>query len=439
MATETQTLAEQAAVIPPDDIENLYVGRIEQVIGRINDTDDGLFEGEVLLYGRADEGVFIVEKIRRFALYGSLVDNSQDERFGLISFAGPLNKVDLIPGPKGTATGLWQQIHYDELSAEVNPLYREDEVEYPWVEALTVNLTWEWISEDPTEPEQRLNIGLPDSELIGESAQAGRISSLTFGPTTLSFYRAGSGLAGNLGICLSPKNPPCPEETDLATVARQWPLKFINISGQPNSDIEGEINNQITGVCNTWWQKAALNVASQPQLEDGAVFLAAYPNYALIDTSGKARGLATLYNQFINGALTTPPYHVEVYVVQAISGQVAAHGGVTRNNGQASAYCILQADKLPQNQFLLAHELGHALGLNEVASGPGVLQSVMIPGTPNSSQITLDNCQILTGWGGDPAVPGSIPVHPLAGNPAIALNAIVRAVPGSDDCLRPDQ
>jgi hypothetical protein len=95
---------------------------------------------------------------------------------------------------------------------------------------------------------------------------------------------------------------------------------------------------------------------------------------------------------------------VEVYLVDRLTAQPG--GGITHNCGTSGAFVILEIEKAYNNKYLLAHELGHVLGLTHPGIPPssaascksyrtGSACSVMVPDKPNSSRNTLNNIGVI--------------------------------------------
>jgi hypothetical protein len=407
-----------------DNLENLYISRIDQMFGSINGRRPISLKGEILLYGRTEGNVFIVEQLRRLALYGTLQQSPNGDRLGVISLAGPLTYPELAldQDPKaGAIYNLNLQLHYRALSIE-GPNSLQEAI-FPRVEVLTADLTWTQAGELNGQ-EVKLTIGLPISKLV--DGWLGLVDTMTLDEAPCSFYLPGAGPSNqnqkhnSLHGCID--GSPCTQGA--TNFGRLLPLRFINVCGIPSSQLEQGCQKQIDGVCEVWRNKAALGPVVEPNIQPGNNLGDITPT-----TAQKLR--------------STTASHVNVYLVQGFDYD-ATGGGDTKDGGQASAYCMLQANLLsnPSNRYLLAHELGHVLGIShptgsDVISYPaatatgvnvhrGERNSVMQPGI-NSMRNTSRNLQIFTTWPSPTATGGNM----------TPLNAIVSAAPWCDN-FHPD-
>jgi hypothetical protein len=212
----------------------------------------------------------------------------------------------------------------------------------------------------------------------------------------------------------------------LATVTRTLGLRFINLSDQI-PDVEAICQNLIRNACQIWRNEAAcllqIDIATPPGT----------PIPGLFDTSPADKAAFHDTIQIQEFVLPTLGFNhincVEVYLVNKLLNRRG--GGISHDCGQASAFCILSLEAARQNPLLLAHELGHVLGLAHVNGFGGILPgspgSVMEAGMPNPSVNTLFNCRVLT----DRPNPAD-PPHPVALNPIVSNTT-------TPDSFRPDR
>ena len=451
--------SDQPEFPPFDDIRNLYIGPIENATGFIvTDLPDQeplpiIIWGEVLLYGHSEDEVFVVERLRRVAFYGALEKPESDPRIGVFSLAGPLEEPALEPGPTGFSEGVVQQLHYAALSSELEPLIKSYDAVFPQVEQIAAKFTWEQQGK-PDETAVQLNISFVANKLVDK--KLGFVQKFILDPITLNFFLAGTGapspeprhsLQSN---CPTPPAGTCPAYQQ--TYTRSLSLKFINFTrqrinpGDPGyyaADVEAFCNTQIQGLCDVWRNKAALQfvvqniLISADPVDRNAYYNADPTEEASIATIMVGPGF--LKYDSVN--------QIEVYIIENFVP--SSHGGaITHNNGQASAYCILAIGQAGGNAYLLAHEMGHVLGLAHPFGTPdfensGLMdsspESIMKPGNPNPTTNTVFNCRILLPPPTSPSPPSLWPqtLDCMVLSPQPPLNSIVSS-PGANDCFRPD-
>jgi hypothetical protein len=157
--------------------------------------------------------------------------------------------------------------------------------------------------------------------------------------------------------------------------------------GEDDAVLEDICQNQIDAACIVWGQQGALDIEVEPKIVEG-----------LDDQKDKFKVCDEVEAGELSGLSTHS--HIQVFIVDTLA--ISSNGGACGDAGVGAAYIILEGGMLQGNDFLLAHELGHALGLGHPGTGP---TNVSIPGdfgsiaqasTPNSSKNTLNNCQVFT-------------------------------------------
>ena len=410
------SLAKQSPPVPFDDIRDLYIGRIAKAKGSIQLRGQQnplgvLWDGEMLFYGRPEGERFIVERLRRVVLYGAPLEPQFGKQIGILSLAGPLTETKLESGPDGSIGKLRLEIHYRALSVELPPRDKSEDAVFPQVEQVIANLNWTQVGQ-ATGAAVQLDVGLVVSEWIERKLDV--VQSVTLEPVTVSLRLAGSEkpvLRTRTHESLAPSCPQPPATACLPgmeTVTRTLPLKLISFSNRSLLDVEQLCKTQLAGVCEVWRNKAALDLVVTPDIKEGTA------------NEKTANSSVDMTQEYELGSLYSTQDQVEIYLVDNLLAWPG--GGISYDCGKASAFGIIALDKVSANPYLLSHELGHALGLQEPNKqpNPGSPGSIMEPKTPNSPTNTLDNFRILT-----------------AGANAAPLNPIV-ATTAFSDCFHPD-
>jgi hypothetical protein len=413
----------QSSERPFDNIESVYVGHIVETKGTLQ-TDAHIVPltmwGEVLVYGHLEDGVFVVEHLRRIALYGSVVDPYKDDPIGVLSLVGPLNQLAMDAGYTGTTHDLQLQLHYAALSSELPPRYEEEDALYPQVETIAAKLSWAQVGKSELSGVS-LEIKFDANDLLDR--KLGIVHTVALDPIVVPFYPIQSdGDRPAQHHSFSPHCPPPPVGPCVPTLKRRLPLRFVNLSTA--ADAEAICQQQIDGACEIWRNKGALDLEIEAEMIETDSDQKA--SYSVLERSDEF-SLKTLADS--NNALYATTTQVEIYVIDEF---VVDHGGgYTYYGGVAEAFCILEVglnthhtSTARTNRNLLAHELGHVLGLahpdGRQGSVPSSLHSVMRPGNPNPSANTLFNCRIFTDRPGEP------PHNPIV------------MTTNQADCFRPD-
>jgi hypothetical protein len=217
--------------------------------------------------------------------------------------------------------------------------------------------------------------------------------------------------------CGQPSQP-CAAGAELLLL-RELPVRFVDLSTvELAEDVFTLCQRQLAGICEVWRQQAILNLVVSPAFETGDA--AQIADFHFFDDSN--------WPALVQRAGLISGDQVDVYIVDEVrrSNITLPGGGATYDASKTSAGVFLAKGVMARNGYLLAHELGHALGLghpgeNTVLNDGAVLpegswDSVMDPESATPAVNTLQNCQIF----------GSA-----------LLNPLVRVVvPERKDCLR---
>jgi|GEM_PF-5819297 len=438
-------MTEQIFDVSFEELQKLYVGRVNPAdAAGIIETSDGqqlLLRkfGEILLYGGMEGETFVLNEVRRIALVGKVFSESDKEPFGNFSLVGPLNTNSVEQ--EGVINNLIFQFHYRELSIigiEKKRYAGEEGVYFPPVVHMIGNMKWQQIS-DITNLGVRLAIDLElfdDPEFNQGIELPNRANRISLEKTIeIDFHWAGAARSNDIITvqgelqplmavaalsplpCFQPTQP-CQADAPRMLI-RELPLRFVNLATLDSGEnIAALCGDQIGGVCDVWRQQAILNLNVNPIIDDRLE--AIFDIYRDFDDSQ--------WSDFLQSSGLPSTNQVDVYVVNDVlaGGVSLSGGGATYDASKASVAIFLVKSAMKNNRFLLAHELGHGLGLGHpdivttlndgIVLIAGTGSSVMQAETPNIPVNTTTNCQIF----------GSPILNPL----------VLVAIPEVSDCLR---
>jgi hypothetical protein len=419
-------------------IEDLYVGHFYDVPGTaLTDSGEALtlrLRGELLFYGKSNGDRFVIQRLRRLALFGPRADaieehdpikvislegsepvleeipEDQDESLvaekdpiGVLSLGGPLPGSEPVLAGQ-SITELRLRLHYRSLTRD--PLF-------PQFGTMVASLSWGAppLLEGPALHLEEIKIAAHQDPV---ALDTGFVVALDLQIEKITCTRVGTGKPRP-----APHNPlqsHCSGPAILGTSVpvRHLPIKFINMSQL--ADITALVADQINpgpaddGVCQVWRDKAALDLTvwrnDEENVEDGI-----YVDGDIENGTGDQKAIFgnfdddTLYN-FLP---LRSPHHVDVFIVDVLDvsdgqGGKTKGGGITYWPGTPDAACILERTKMdgtdgPPNLRLLAHELIHVVGLDHPDATTNFTQgswaSITQPGNPSSAANTLHNLQVL--------------------------------------------
>jgi hypothetical protein len=371
----------------------LFLARFEQAAARADlqgGSIEALFSGFVIVAGFMEGDALIVKEVRQVSAWSQELPELE----GFLDFAGPRRAPEKdyfeLSGP------FTARMYYPLLGKE-EPAMREFDAVYPSLEFLQgeINLEIQEASQELVTGRLSLSLAAnPDNVLGAVTGLALEGLELEFKPLSSSGETPTHHSLSACGGAPPAGNQPNYNLTlrfvSLSAVQANQPA--INAQAHPLEDMA---QMQIEGACEVWWVKAGIKFVpyqAQGQLDIAEANAKNNGNWLVDDA-----GLPSFAGKAVNNA-------IEVYLVdqlQSVPGESASGGGKTFGNRTRDAFVILEIGKAQNNRYLLAHELGHVLGLvhpGEALPGNntndlinGSFCSVMVPDSPMSPYNTATN------------------------------------------------
>jgi hypothetical protein len=354
--------------------------------------------GEIVIASTTDsEGQPVIEEIRRAALWS----DSIDELKGQLSLAGPANEWKFEPGKTGGEVSFAMKIYYPLLS-DLEPAYTGSDAVYPQLESLDGQFVWSL--QDFTQDRIMLNVTIHIA--IFDAKPIGMVEEVIFGPITIPFEQmADHTIEGpkhrSIQVSSDPTSPCFSNGPSIPGTEeyRKLVLRFISISTQasPPCPIDDLAQQLYCRASKIWWENGGVRLDIDPL--HTSVITASFENGKVDQDHETGQGGKPGIDKTISPDPAGTNTAVDVYLVDQLTNWPG--GGVTHAGGTPAAFIILEIEKACNNKNMLAHEVGHALGLlhpdeSVVGFQPGTYRSVMIPDKPNSHRNTLDNYRRIT-------------------------------------------
>jgi hypothetical protein len=395
----------------PADDSQLYLALIEKpirgsekTIGKIvlddrKDRDITLY-GEILIAGRPDrDRRFIVEELRRISLWSDPLEALG----GPVSLAGPIQPIrfeaQLAEEQPAVVLKSFDMRMYYTLLGDLDPECSDSDAVYPQLEMLRGQLICEPVP--PTDNQaQALRVTLMLHELI--DGRRGAVLELEFGPiefelVPLQAQQFVPPPHNSLSPCTSGPGPGNAQEQ------RKLAINFVNLSRiKTSADLMCLAQRLTNGACKVWWEKGGILIDPHPMLLE-PVSPIDPGDFRCVNAQGSTLPgtcVAELQEKQVADTskthVTLVQDSVEIYLIDHLTKRPG--GSITYNCGTSDAFVIIDIEKAEHNVYLLAHEIGHVLGLRHPdGSGcPGGLPlgsycSVMVPEQPNSQGNTTQN------------------------------------------------
>lgn len=380
-----------------DELRPLYLAR-EGRWGGLFTLDDGTtpdtdLTGEVVIEARPDGTGLSLQHIEHLALRTEPVKALG----GRLSLIGPSQPLDWKPGPEGVAWPFLVTFYYPLLTEKLGFACSQGDSLYPYLETMRAKLEWRLVAVEDGKPSFSLKLVLVEPV----TTYLGKIRGFKFSIDRLAFRPLSEPPLDekphrSLSGCLPPLNPRG------LHVQRRLNVHFYSLDYLLNrpvnpvtaADLEAIAQFQIDGACEMWCAKGGVAI-TPTSVVDVVVTPANYPNGEV--ASGQYPNLRT-------GLSASDPDRIEIYFVGQLIDDPSGGGGVTVSCGTNDAYIIMELDEARRNKYLLAHELGHVLGLRH--PGPlalfqcmnylaGSYCSLTVPGRPNSARNTANNLSVV--------------------------------------------
>jgi hypothetical protein len=370
------------------DIQDSYIGYFGEEGGILKIGSDGYasddFRGEVLFRGANHDNSIAVEHLNRFALFGRLPDNPDKGLYGVFSLVGPETQPDVKSGPDGgRIEHMSLNIHYEDL-----PLRRSTHIWVSEVEQMDTSLTWrQEVIDNDTVVWQNVKLS---ARLNLESTKKGAVEVIELELPQITFRKVGveeprgEPHKSILSHC-GPPDSNCVAGTSVEEC--RLPVKFVDLTNNESlAAVEDLCNNLIIGVRDVWRNQVALDLTVWPNVEDYSDNPSPLLQEGCVDDSVPRDhrpsqvnlGSVAALKQFRDSVRIQDVAwgHIEVYLVDNLAGAAFVSGGTTVYPKMAAAFCVLQFDKAFNNHNLLAHDIGHVMGLDDnPPSAPGSLEA----------------------------------------------------------------
>jgi hypothetical protein len=343
--------------------------------------------GEIIFAGAKDDtGQLQARAIMRLSIWS---DKPIDQLDGQLAIAGPRGLPELQLGPDGEAIPFETYASYPLLN-KLEPHCTTFDAHYPELETLSGQLQLKVLDIRDDGRRATVRVLLDLNTLTDAVNGAGLVTRLRFEPSEVDFdFRLMGDEPQPLAISLAGpcSAPPHPVATGNSHYILDAGLHFVNYTA---TAVDSLASQQLAGACEVWWRKGGIRM--QPLLNVdtrvGAASLGPGGHTLPVTSADASNGVVEVY--FVDSLQT----------IDQLSGAVVNIGGIAYNCRTPQAYVILTISEAQNNRYLLAHELGHVLGLTHptgAASGscatipPGDSCSVMVPDSPNSNRNTLLN------------------------------------------------
>lgn len=399
----------------PEAGDDFYIGRFPDAKGWI-DSQSVRFWGYIAFYGHIDESNTLrITSLEPVALSETLFNSDDKSEFIGLSLTGPLYETTELDQ---NVYKLDMQLEYFNMEKQHDD-YQEDEPMFPEVQT-TLTLAPVDISD-----RNKLQLAMTlKSKPVASDERWGKVPQVSIDtPVEITFARVepkridweeadsddhpNVQRSRNPGQCWQVQAKP-PGWFQKAN-NKMYELHVVFLLFSEKYDLENQVDKafieslcrtQLTYVCKAWWHLCALKVVVWPNPPNDPVgnIQVFAGDKAKAEQLGLNYADKTYVNQ-VGNAITntnTNPNHrpcLEICLVDKIAnpGPHPWAGGTYNITGANLAYCLLDIEQAVQYSYLLAHELGHALRLNDsdgasLKGSPGSIMDINFVTLPNKPQ-----------------------------------------------------
>lgn len=446
------------------ELQNVWIGHPSYSgSSKINDGEWGMATlGEIMLRGHVEEGGrFVLEEVLRIA-YAGFVEEA-DNPFGEVTIVGPLPETAVgIPadieqfGASGDVSNLALQAHYRQLTLDaiesgyyLNNEREANDVRIPPVVRMNGRLHWEQIGVG-TERPIRLAIDIQfndDGDYNSGNGLTNLILQITIAPEEFEFYSVADAKPDEsqevvehgssfYRLCTRPQGL-CADDA-VHMLVRHIPIRFVclfDADATEQAQILSLCVEQVNGVCEVWRDQTVLGAVvrydKHPLEDPDAHPVVEFPGQLL--ATQNFRNDQSNWDRLIRLPAADAIWVVDVFIARdVIDEDGESIPGIAYDPTVMSAGVVLSFNALVNDRahkYLLAHELGHCLGLEH----PGLVTTVggvALPQGSTGSVMEIANHHAPVNNSTDNCV--------IFSDGYALLNPMARVIwPLSKDCLRP--
>jgi len=394
-------------ILADEDPTTLYIGRIiEDSYENNEDQDQNQYGGEwvgktsthvinfkgyLLFYGSIEEGSLRIKALSRLALRGTRDEPLESWKLGVLSLVGPLDESN-FEEEGNLIRNVRLRLHHQRVKREKE---QYGYAYFPEKETLLADIELDQIESEDDALRMTLTLNATrNSPGIQGGVEGLNIKAKLLCQPSGSEPPLDTPKNSILSHCPDPGQQPCPSNQHISLL--EIPIKIfdffkgLNPTGPKTEDVLNICKIQVEKACQVWRDQGPLSIRVWRNQAGNSIFQGSTEQKRDFHRIG-FNGTTALERR---DSILTGDQYVGVYLVDQIDpvDNFGEGGAFAGNCGTASAYIVMQVDEALHNEFLLAHELGHVLGLDHPPAGSPI--SVMQPGLSISGQNSRAHCQI---------------------------------------------